>query len=94
MNVLAEGLDLIFKNPSSIFISMKAVELIDNGIDIDCNQTKYAGKVVCAEMRRTKTLKIMNDEKTRLRYRWFDKVCITDFFRLSPLKTSSQHFFS
>lgn len=67
-------MDSIFKNPSSIFTILSAMEFIDNGIDIDCNQTAYAAKAACAEMRRSKLLKIMNAEKTRLRFRWFDRV--------------------
>lgn len=68
-------MDIIFKNPSSIFVTMKAIEFIDKGFEVDCKQTAFAAKLACAEMRRTKTLKIMNEEKTFLRYRWFDKVC-------------------
>lgn len=69
-----ESMDLIFKNPSSIFTILSATEFIVNGIEIDCNQTAYAAKAACAEMRRNKLLKIMNAEKTRLRFRWFDRV--------------------
>lgn len=72
---------------------MKAMELIDEGIQINCNQTKYAAKVACAEMRRTKSLKMVNDDKTRLRYRWFDKVCKSFSFRFLALKNFSiEHF--
>lgn len=51
------------------------MEFINNGIQIDCNQTLYAAKVVCSEMRKHQSIKIINPEKTLLRYRWFDKVC-------------------
>lgn len=74
LQVLIEALDIIFKKPSSIFVTTKAIDFIDKGIEIDCDHTAYAAKVVCAEMRRTKTLKILNEKKTLLRYRWFDKV--------------------
>lgn len=67
-------MDMIFKNPSSIFVTMSAMEFIDNGIQIDCNQTVYAAKVACVEMRKSKILKIVNAEKTLLRFRWFDRV--------------------
>lgn len=74
INVAVESMDSIFKNPSSIFTILSAMEFIDNGIEIDCNQTAFAAKAACAEMRRSKLLKIMNAEKTRLRFRWFDRV--------------------
>lgn len=50
------------------------MEFIDDGIPINCNHTVYAAKLVCGEMRRRNTLKVMNAEKTLLRYRWFDNV--------------------
>lgn len=74
MNILMEAMDIIFNKPSSIFLKMTAMDFIFKGIEINCNHTVYAAKVVCAEYRRVKSLKIMNEEKTLLRYRWFDRV--------------------
>lgn len=53
---------------------MKAIDYINKGIEINCNQTVYAAVAMCAEMRRTKTLKILDKDKLFLRYRWFDKL--------------------
>lgn len=50
------------------------MDFIDNGIQIDCNHTEFAVKAVCADMRKRNVLKVMNDEKTLLRQRWFDNV--------------------
>lgn len=54
---------------------MTAMEFINNGVEVDCNQTAYTAKVICGRMRRHKSLKMVNGDKNRLRYRWFDKVC-------------------
>lgn len=85
LNVLVEALDIIFKKPSSIFVTMKVTEFIDTGIEIDCNQTAYAAKLVCAEMRKSNTLTIMNDEKTLFRFRWFDSVSIIQILKFNVL---------
>lgn len=45
MNDVVEAFDLIFNNPSSIFVTMTAKEFIDDGIQIDCNQTTLVAKV-------------------------------------------------
>lgn len=74
LNVLTEAMDRIFKKPSSIFLTMKAIEFIDSGIAIDCNHTDFSSERVCAELRKNNAIKVMNDEKTLLRFRWFDKV--------------------
>ncbi|KAG4076310.1 hypothetical protein HA402_005753 [Bradysia odoriphaga] len=74
LNLVVEAMDIIFKKPSSIFVTMKAIEFIDNGIEIDCNHTELSARAVCAEMRRSNLLSIMNDDKTLLRFRWFDSI--------------------
>lgn len=74
MDIAIESMDLIFKQPSSMFMTIKAMDLIDKGIEIDCNQTVYAAKVVCKEMRQSKNVKMVDGDKNRLRFRWFDHV--------------------
>lgn len=75
INLAIEGLDAIFKNPSSMFLTMTAMDFINKGIEIDCDQTVYAGKAACREMRNHKGLRMVNNNKNLLRYRWFDHVC-------------------
>lgn len=72
--LVLEALDIMFKKPSSMFYTMSALDVILKGFEIDCSGTEYAVKVVCAEMRRTKGIKTLNEEKTLLRVRWFDRV--------------------
>ncbi len=70
---------------------MKVMEFIDTGIEIDCNQTALAAKVVCAEIRKSNLLTVMNDEKTLFRYRWFDSV-IDDDLTVSVLGCNVKNF--
>lgn len=63
-----------------MFVTMKSMDFFDIGIQIDCNQTVYAAKTVCAHMRRHNTLTVLNDERTLLRYNWFDKVISKGIF--------------
>ncbi|XP_063706224.1 sensory neuron membrane protein 1-like [Culicoides brevitarsis] len=74
LDTVMRGMDLVFDNPKSIFLSMTADEFIHNGIFLNCDQHEFAGKAVCAEFRDTKTLKMIDGDKTRLRYKWFDKL--------------------
>lgn len=67
-------MDLVFDNPSSVFMTTTANDFIYNGIYINCDQHEFAGKAICAEFRVTKTLKMIEQDKFRLRYKWFDKV--------------------
>ncbi len=76
MNVSIESADTIFKNPSSMFMTMTAMDFIDRGIEIDCNQKTYAAKVTCRELRNNDAIHMVNGDKTQLRFRWFDHVCL------------------
>lgn len=91
LNVLTEAMDRIFKKPSSIFVTMKAIEFIDAGIPIDCNHTDFSSKRVCAELRKNSAIKVMNDEKTLLRFRWFDKVTLTIYYNERLSQTYTLH---
>lgn len=94
VNVLVEAMDIIFENPRSIFVTMTAMEFIEKGIEINCNQTKYAAKVACAEMRRSTSLTVLNDEKTLLRFRLFDLVCedLLNFFLVLKISLRKTFF--
>lgn len=74
MDILRESMDTIFENPSSIFTTMTAMDFIYKGYEVNCKQNSTPARAACAELRRTKTLKSMNAERTQLRFRWFDAV--------------------
>ncbi len=76
MNVSIEGVDAIFKNPSSMFVTMTAKDYIDRGIEVDCNSPVYAAKVLCRELRNHPIMRMVDGDKNRLRLRWFDRVCL------------------
>ncbi|KAJ6644435.1 Sensory neuron membrane protein 1 [Pseudolycoriella hygida] len=88
MNLAIQGLDAIYKNPSSIFLTMTAMEFISKGIEIDCDQTVYAAKLACREMRKHRGLRMVNDDPNLLRYRWFDNINDTVQGRYTVLRGS------
>lgn len=74
LDIVMKGMDLVFNNPTSIFLTMTANDFIYNGIYLNCDQHEFSGKAICAEFRETRTLKMIDQDKYRLRYKWFDKV--------------------
>uniref|UniRef100_A0A336LTW5 Sensory neuron membrane protein 1 n=1 Tax=Culicoides sonorensis TaxID=179676 RepID=A0A336LTW5_CULSO len=74
LDVVMKGMDFVFNNPTSIFLSTTADEFIHQGIFINCSQTEFSAKALCAEFRVARTLKLIEDDKFRLRYKWFDKL--------------------
>lgn len=57
-----------------MFVTMTAMEFINKGIEIDCDPSVYAAKVACKEMREHKGLRMVDNNRDLLRYRWFDNV--------------------
>lgn len=75
MKIAIEGSDAIFKNPYSMFLNMRVIDFINKGIEIDCDPSIFSAKLACNEMRKHKSLRMVNNNRDLLRYRWFDHVC-------------------
>lgn len=80
LQIAIESVDTIFKNASTMILNMKAMDFIDKGIEIDCAQTTIAAKVACKELRSHKGLRMVNNNRDLLRYRWFDHVCVYNVY--------------
>lgn len=75
VHLAVESIDAIFNNPTSMFSTLTAMDFIFKGYEIDCSSTTvYAAKVACKELRKHKALRMVDDNKKLLRYRWFDNV--------------------
>ncbi|XP_063708634.1 sensory neuron membrane protein 1-like [Culicoides brevitarsis] len=51
MNLVVSGMDAIFDNPTTPFVTAKAYDLIFDGLLINCNKSDFGAKVICAVMR-------------------------------------------
>ncbi|KAJ6644521.1 Sensory neuron membrane protein 1 [Pseudolycoriella hygida] len=88
LDIAMRGLDAIFNNPSSIFLTMTAMDFINKGIEINCDQKVVSAKMVCKEMRIQKALRMVNDNRNHLRFRWFDLINDTVQGRYTVLRGS------
>lgn len=75
MGLAVESMDVIYKNPKSIFTTMRAIDFIDKGYEIDCDQKVLAAKMACKEFKQSKGIRIVDADANLLRHRWFDLVC-------------------
>lgn len=51
MNLVVSGMDSIFDNPTSPFVTAKAWDIIYGGLVINCNKTEFGAKVICAVLK-------------------------------------------
>lgn len=47
-NLVAKGIDVIFKKPSNIFWTGRVMDILFNGIEVDCTSNNVNSKAVCA----------------------------------------------
>ncbi|XP_014206753.1 sensory neuron membrane protein 1-like [Copidosoma floridanum] len=50
ISILSKAVDSIFGNPESLFVRVKARDLLFDGLAINCNATDFAGSTVCREV--------------------------------------------
>lgn len=84
LGLAMESVDAIFKNATTMILNMRAMDFIDRGIEIDCAQTSIAARAACKELRNHKGLRMVDNNKDLLRYRWFDHVRFFNLYELEP----------
>ncbi|KAJ8680288.1 hypothetical protein QAD02_016075 [Eretmocerus hayati] len=62
--VMNEAIDSVFKNPENIFINVKAMDLMFDGIPIDCTVTDTAGKALCGMVEKNDQDLVQDGENT------------------------------
>lgn len=60
---MATGVSEIFNDPTSIFIHVKAREILFEGIEIDCNRKSFPAKTVCSFLKKDARFRIQDDKK-------------------------------
>ncbi|XP_023315904.1 sensory neuron membrane protein 1-like isoform X1 [Trichogramma pretiosum] len=51
MPIINKAVNSVFRNPTSLFVRVKAMDMMFNGLPIDCNVTDFAGSAVCSLLR-------------------------------------------
>lgn len=54
MHVAVAAINELFDEPKDVFWTGKAIDLLFNGIEIDCNVTNPLTKIACREIRKRK----------------------------------------
>lgn len=66
LSFIAAGVDSVFRDPKSIFLTASAAEILIEGFDIDCAVRDFAGKSLCAAIRHEAPVTIYSDTEMKL----------------------------
>ncbi|XP_072748130.1 sensory neuron membrane protein 1-like [Anoplolepis gracilipes] len=64
---VSKAVDSIFHKPDSLFIKIKAKDIISDGLPIDCTVTDFAGSMVC-NLLKTEAKNLMSDGENRYKF--------------------------
>ncbi|XP_041981607.1 sensory neuron membrane protein 1-like [Aricia agestis] len=52
LSMISKAINGIFENPSTFFITAKAIDLLFHGVRINCDRTEFAPKAVCTALKK------------------------------------------
>ncbi|KAL2716851.1 sensory neuron membrane protein 1-like [Vespula squamosa] len=70
MGILNKAVDSIFKKPDSIFVKVKAREILFDGLPVDCTVKDFAGSAVCSILK-SEGKDLVNDGDNRYKFSIF-----------------------
>lgn len=68
LHVASTAIKEIFHEPKDAFWTGKAMDLLFNGIDIDCSTTNPLAKLACSEIRKSKNQMIQKVNRTQMKF--------------------------
>lgn len=68
MHVAVAAINELFNNPVDVFWTGRVMDLLFNGIEINCNTTDPLTKVACREIRKRKISSFQPIENKRFRF--------------------------
>lgn len=68
LNVAKTAIKEIFHEPTDVFLTLRAMDLLIDGIEIDCDTNVPMAKLACNEIRRAKNPAIQPFEGKKLRF--------------------------
>lgn len=56
LTLVNKAIKSIYSNPTSIFVTAKASDILFNGIIINCDVKDFAGKAICSQLKEAPSL--------------------------------------
>lgn len=68
MHFVLAGMNSIFNNPTSVFSTITAKEVLYEGYDIKCDSNDFTAKAICAAIASDNSIIKVNGSEKHLRY--------------------------
>ncbi|XP_041981606.1 sensory neuron membrane protein 1-like [Aricia agestis] len=52
LNMVSKAINAIFENPPTYFLTVKAIDILFNGVLVNCDKTEFAPKAVCTGLKK------------------------------------------
>ncbi|KAJ3662444.1 hypothetical protein Zmor_006794 [Zophobas morio] len=62
LNLVSKAINSIYRNPNSIFLTAKAMDILFDGVLIHCDVKDFAGKAVCTQLKESPDLRHVTDD--------------------------------
>ncbi|XP_057661882.1 sensory neuron membrane protein 1-like [Diorhabda carinulata] len=62
LSLINKAFKSVYENPTSIFLTATADDILFDGVVIKCGVTDFAGKALCSQLRESGSLKIVNEK--------------------------------
>ncbi|KAJ8927991.1 hypothetical protein NQ314_019519 [Rhamnusium bicolor] len=63
LSLINKAIKSIFSNPTSIFVTAKANDILFDGVIINCGVKDFAGKAICSQLKEAPTLKRVSEDE-------------------------------
>lgn len=62
LTLVSKAINSIYKTPDSIFVTAKAMDILFDGVVINCGVKDFAGKAVCTQLKESPDLRHVTDD--------------------------------
>lgn len=79
MSMLDKALNTIFDHPTNVFMKVRALDILFEGMMINCDRTEFAPKAVCTALKKEAT-GLIAEPNNQFRFSLFGSVSILIIF--------------
>lgn len=63
LTLASKAINSIYRNPTSIFLTARAMDILFDGVIIKCDVKDFAGKAVCTQLKDAPDLRHVSDDE-------------------------------
>lgn len=85
LNMIGKALNGIFDNPPDVFMRVRALDILFEGMSINCARTEFAPKAVCTALKKDAPSGLVIGENNQFKFSIFGGVIFIYLFFITSL---------